>query len=564
VSRTIICLLAIAAACGSPPKTNTTTSEGAPPGFDDLAALVMAHLHRLDPAKAVDLGLHAFDGELPDRSPAALAQAAAQLERDRQALAAATGLTPLQELERAALLQEVRRWLFDLVDRDLYRTSPIAYSPAINLNVYVSRDYAPLAERAGAIIKLCGGLGAYLEGARANLGSPMPRTWIDTALLQTRGYATFVDQDVRRELSAVTVPLANQADVGPALDACKRALDTHAAWLEGEQPRGTEAFALGEARFLKMLADTEGIELSLAELTRMAEADLARNTAALEEAARAIDPGRPVAEVVRELANEKPAAAEVLATATEQAAAMRAFVIERKIATIPSDDVAVVRETPPFRRWNTASIDIPGPFEAARLPAYYYITPPDPSWPPEQQRGYIPPRADLLFTTIHEVWPGHFQHFLHIHKHPSKVLQSLCTDTTVEGWAHYTEEMMFDAGAAGASPRARIGMLKKALLRNARFLVALGEHARGMSLDEARAVFEQKGFVDPAGARQQAVRGTFDPMFLSYTVGKLMIRDLAAAWMRQHPQASLGEFHDAFLSYACTPLPVIRRAMLGS
>ncbi|HSK03813.1 MAG TPA: DUF885 family protein, partial [Kofleriaceae bacterium] len=143
-------------------------------------------------------------------------------------------------------------------------------------------------------------------------------------------------------------------------------------------------------------------------------------------------------------------------------------------------------------------------------------------------------------------------------------LQSFCTDTTTEGWAHYTEEMMFDAGAAGASPRARIGMLKKALLRNARFLVALGEHAGGMSLDEARAVFERKGFVDAAGARQQAIRGTFDPMFLSYTVGKLMIRDLAAAWMRKHPQASLGEFHDAFLSYACTPLPAIRRAMLGS
>lgn len=560
MSRTLLCLLAIAAACGAPPKTNTTTSEGAPAGFDDLAALVMARLNRLDPARAVELGHHAFDGELPDRSPAVLEQAVAQLERDRQALAAATGLTALQELERAALLQEVRRWLFTLVDRDVYRTNPIAYAAAININAYVARDYAPLAERAGAIIKLCRGLGAYLEGARANLRSPMPRTWIDTALLQTRGYATFVDQDVRRELSGAP----NQAEIGLALDACKRALDTHAAWLEGEQPRGTEAFALGEAKFLKMLAETEGIELSLAELTRMAEADLARNTAALEEAARAIDPGRPVAEVVRELANEKPAPAEVLATATEQAAAMRAFVIEHRIASIPSDDVALVRETPPFRRWNTASIDIPGPFETARLPAYYYITPPDPSWPPEQQRGYIPPRADLLFTTIHEVWPGHFQHYLHIHKHPSKVLQSFCTDTTVEGWAHYTEEMMFDAGAAGASPRARIGMLKKALLRNARFLVALGEHARGMSLDEARAVFERKGFVDAAGARQQAIRGTFDPMFLSYTVGKLMIRDLAAAWMQRSPGATLGAFHDAFLSYACTPLPAIRRAMLGS
>jgi uncharacterized protein (DUF885 family) len=243
---------------------------------------------------------------------------------------------------------------------------------------------------------------------------------------------------------------------------------------------------------------------------------------------------------------------------------MRAFVIEKKLASIPSDDVALVRATPPFRRWNTASLDRPGPFEARRLPAFYYITPPDPAWPPDQQRAYIPPRADLLFTTIHEVWPGHFLHDLHIRKHPSKVLQSFCTDTTMEGWAHYAEEMMFDEGAAGASPRARIGMLKKALLRNARFLVALGEHARGMSIDEARAVFEGKGFVDPAGARQQAIRGTFDPMFLAYTVGKIVIRELRDEWMSRHPKATLGEFHDAFLSYACTPLPEIRRAMLAA
>jgi uncharacterized protein (DUF885 family) len=144
------------------------------------------------------------------------------------------------------------------------------------------------------------------------------------------------------------------------------------------------------------------------------------------------------------------------------------------------------------------------------------------------------------------------------------VLRSFCPDTTSEGWAHYAEEMMFDEGAVGASPRARIGMLKKALLRNARFLVALGEHAQGMTIDQARAVFEDQGFVDPAQARQQAIRGTFDPMYLSYTVGKLMIRELKDEWMRKHPGATLGEFHDAFLSYACTPLPAIREAMLGA
>jgi uncharacterized protein (DUF885 family) len=174
------------------------------------------------------------------------------------------------------------------------------------------------------------------------------------------------------------------------------------------------------------------------------------------------------------------------------------------------------------------------------------------------------PRADLLFVTIHEVWPGHFLHKLHIHKHPSKVLQSFCTSSNSEGWAHYAEEMMFDAGVGKHAPEARVGMLKEALLRDVRFVAALGLHTGGMTVEQAQQMFLDKAFVDPGNARQQAVRGTFDPMYLVYTVGKLMIRKLAAEWKQRHPGASLGEFHDALLSHACAPLPLIRRSMLGA
>ena len=173
-------------------------------------------------------------------------------------------------------------------------------------------------------------------------------------------------------------------------------------------------------------------------------------------------------------------------------------------------------------------------------------------------------RADLLFVTIHEVWPGHFLHGLHIRKHPSKVLQSFCTYSNTEGWGQYTEEMMFDAGAGGHTPQARVGMLKEGLLRNVRFVVALGLHTGGMTVEQAQKLFEEKAFVDPGNARQQAVRGTFDPMYLSYTLGKLMIRKLATEWMQRNPGATRGQFHDALLSHACAPLPLIRRSMLGA
>ncbi len=564
MSRLAAVLLVLVLAACSSPRTSTHTSHDAPLRFEDLATRVTTHLYGLDPAEAVGNGLHEYDGMLPDRSPAMLANVTAQLQKDRDNLSAATGLTPLQTIERDVLLQEVRGALFRLVDADAYRTNPLAYSGAINLDAYILRDYAPAVERAGAIIKLCRGLGAYLATARQNLRLPMPRPWIDTALLQTRGYIEFADKDVRGELARIGIPLANQAEIDPALDACKAALVEHAAWLEQQQPHGTTAYALGEARFMKMLADTQSIDTTLAALTTIAEEDLARNSAAMIEAARAIDPKRPTAAVVAELSEIKPPASEILALATQQATTMRAFVIANKIATIPSENVAEVRETPAFQRWNAASLSSPGPFEKKALPSFYYISPPDPKWPPAEQRAYIMPPDDLLMVTIHELWPGHFLHGLHIRKNPSKILQSFCTYTTSEGWAHYTEEMMLDAGAVGRTPQARIGMLKEALLRNVRFVVALGEHAHGMTVEQATKLFQDKAFVDPGNARQQAVRGTFDPMFLSYTLGKVMIQKLRDTWLAQNPGAKLGDFHDALLSYGCAPLPVISPAMLAA
>ena len=559
----IVTCVTLVVACSSPPRTSTVTADDTPARFEDLTHVVSSHLHRYDPAEAVSQGLHDFDGVLPDHSPRAREQEIAQLKKDRDALRAAGELSAKQAFERDTLLQEIRARLFFLVEQDSFRTNPMAYSGAINLDAYIIRDYAPKVRRAAAVIKLCTGLPAYLAQARANLVTPMPRTWIDTALLQTRGYHKFADEDVRHELSAVDIPLANQAEIDPAIETCKAALTEHAAWLEREQPSGTTAFALGRDKYLAMLAETQGVEIDLGRLTAIADADLDRNLRAMTEAARAIDPKRSVAEVVAEVAADKPAANEVVALATRQATDMRAFVVANKIASIPTADVAIVRESPPFQRWNTAFLDRAGPFEQKPLPSYYYISLPNPALPAAEQRAYIPARDDLLFITIHEVWPGHFLHGQKLAKQASPILKSMCTSSMSEGWAHYAEEMMFEAGAGGDSPRTRVAMLKNALLRNVRFVVALGEHTAGMTVDDAVKRFQTQAFTDPETARQQAVRGTFDPMYLAYTLGKIMIKNLRADWMKKHPGAALGEFHDELLSYGCAPVPLIRRAMLG-
>jgi uncharacterized protein (DUF885 family) len=216
-----------------------------------------------------------------------------------------------------------------------------------------------------------------------------------------------------------------------------------------------------------------------------------------------------------------------------------------------------------YQRWNFAYIDVAGPFDQG-LPSTYFIAPPDPAWTKEEQDAYTPGRAALLFASVHEVWPGHFVQYLHSNRSrllPGRVFVSYGFS---EGWAHYAEEMMWEAGLEQRAPQVHVGQIVEALLRNVRFMCAIGLHTRGMSLERCEILFREQAFQDAGNARQQAARGTFDPGYLNYTLGKMQIRQLRDDWMRQHPGAPLKEFHDRFLSYGGPPIPLVREQMLGT
>ena len=364
-----------------------------------------------------------------------------------------------------------------------------------------------------------------------------------------------------RALTGVSAALKPQ--LVAALATYRDALGRYAKFLEKRKAKQTDAFALGPEKFSEMLRDQEDVDVDLDHLQKVAEADLARNEAALVEAAHAIDPKKTVAQVVAMVDADKPRQADELALATKQLAELRQFIIDHHIVTIPSDEIAEAHVTPPFMRWNFAFMDAPGPFEQKALPSFYYISPPDPHWSKKEQAAYVPSREDLEFVTTHEVWPGHFLHHLHIERNPSKILRSFWTYSTGEGWAHYAEQMMYDEGLGNHDPKFHVGQLEEALLRDVRFIVALGEHTGHMTVAQAKQLFITKGLQDPASAEQQAVRGTFDPGFLNYTLGKLMILKLRDDWRAKHPDGTLQQFHDAFLSYGCAPIPVIRAALLG-
>jgi uncharacterized protein (DUF885 family) len=558
--------------CGSPPPPKKTAPPPPPPAgpttaarFTSAADAFYQEYMERSPTHAMWLGLHQYDGKLPDVTAQGIA---GRVEWLRSSLATFEAFAPAdldaeRVIEREVLLTSLHGQLFDLDVRRRPFSDPMYYPDFLELTPYITYDYAPLADRARGIIAMCGASQAFLTAAEANLPEAMPRTWVDTALLQVNGMIEFASEDVATAMTALEdADLAAQVSEG--LLACSGALTGYKQFLVKHKAKATDAYAIGEAQFVQMLAEREGVTIPLERLERIGRDDLERNLGMLELAARKLHPRKPIAAILADVARDKPDAAKIFDEGTAQVAAMRQLVVDKDLVSIPTDDVAEVRPSPPFMRWNFAFLNSPGPFEQKQMPAYYYISPPDPKWPKKEQRDYIPSRYDLLFTTVHEVWPGHFLQGLHEKKNPSRILKTFCSYAMVEGWAHYAEQMMLEEGAGGADPRAQVGQLLNALLRDARYVSAIGLHTRGMKLEESIALFQKRGMQDKATARQQAVRGTFDPGYLNYTLGKLMILKLREDWKAKQGAAfTLKGFHDRFLSYGCAPVTTIRRAMLG-
>lgn len=561
--------IGLGAGCGSSGTPATTGPENQPnetveQRFQrEAEAFYWAHLDGL-PQMGVGMGYHQYDGKLPDPSPHAIAARIAMYRaaEDKFSAISADELSPQSQVEREVLLNAIRNQLFDVEVLMLPMRNPILYMFGSSLMPYVSRDYAPLAQRAQAIIAMSQSIGPFLSQAQKNLPEVMPRTWLQIALLQSKGMIEFAKTDVAKAMTGLEEPLASELKKG--LQTYAAAVQGYHDFLQQRTARASDEFALGKDLFLRMLRDKEGLDITLERLTAIGEADLKRNLAAMVAAARKIDPNRESRQVIEEVKNLKPSADGVLTAATEQSAALRQFLIDKKIVTIPSPDLAEVKASPPFMRFNSAFLDSAGVFESKALPSFYFISPPDPKWPAAQRQAYIPSFGDLHSTSVHELWPGHFLHHLHRKKNPSKILKTFCTYTNVEGWAHYTEEMMWLQGATGDDPKMHIGQLSDALLRNVRYKSAIALHTGGATVDQARQWFAELGYQDEGNSMQQAVRGTFDPGYLNYTLGKLMIMKLHDDWKaKMAAQYSLSKFHDEFLSHGCAPVPVIRHAMLG-
>jgi uncharacterized protein (DUF885 family) len=517
-----------------------------------------------NPVQAANAGKHEYDGKLPDWSGDGIAANVAWLKSERARIEAvdAKGLDARGQFQRDYVLAVIDGQLFWLEEADAPHKNPAFYAGDISPSMYLTREYAPLAKRMAAFVAYQEALPNAAEQIRANLGDgPLPASFIDYGTGVYGGLADFFAKDVPAIFASVD-DAALQERFKASNTKAAEAMRGLSDWLAAGKPKATQDFALGAERFAHMLHATERVDVPLAELKAIGEADLARNRAALEKACGEFAPGKSLVDCVAKMNANKPVGGAVEG-ARAQLAGLRQFLLDKDLVTIPGTEEAHVEEAPPFNRWNFAYIEIPGPYET-NLPSIYYIAPPDPKWPKIEQDAYVPGQADLLFTSAHEVWPGHFLQFLHANRSDWKFAQQFVGYAYAEGWAHYAEEMMFDAGVEGATPEVHIGQLSNALLRNVRFLSAIGLHTGGMTVAESEKMFREQGLQDPGNARQQAARGTYDPAYLNYTLGKLMIMQLREDWTKDHGgRAGWKAFHDQFLSYGGPPIPLVRAQMLG-
>lgn len=553
-----------AQAPAAPPKPSGDAA------FTAVAGEFLEDLYRRQPTMATYLGIHKYDQTLENYSQQAVrdAVAAARGFQARVAAIDPTTLSASNQLDREQLLRAIDSRILTLDVIRPWARDPDTYSSGITNTAYlmIKRAYAPPADRLRLLIAREKAMPAALMEARQNLDNPA-RISTEIAIEQLDGSQGFFKTAVAEAFPDVT-DKALLADFKTANDAVIAALGEYKKWLQTDLlKRSNGNFALGADTYRKKLAADEMIDVGLDDLLAIAEKDLRKNQAAFAETAKKIDPAHTPMAVLAKVQADHPPAAKLLSVTQAELDAIGRFMTDHHIVTVPRAAPARVQETPPFlRATTTASMDIPGPFEKVATEAYYNMTLPDPKWPAKDVAEFMTQWyfAAISNVSVHEVWPGHYLQFLYAKDFPSDVRKVLGASSNSEGWAHYCEQMVIDEGFHADDPRYRLAQIQDALLRDARFIAGIRMHTKGMTVAEAEELFVKDGYQPRPVARAESKRGTSDPTYGYYTMGKLMILKLRDDYRaKQGAQFSLQAFHDSFIRLGPLPLPLIRKAMLG-
>jgi uncharacterized protein (DUF885 family) len=541
-------------------------SEPLPHFVDDL----LGYLHETHPSHATMDGVHTHDDLLEDMSRNGIDAEARALSGYLRRLDEINrdALTSTERLEHRMLTSNLQGRMFELEAVRTWERNPQSYADllASSLAGQTLFSHAPAPERARRVLSKLRQTPRLIQAARDNIKEP-PGIFVKVGIETMRGALKFIDEELPRAFSDID-DLHLLGDLADAQIEASKAVGAYAEYLETEvAPKARGSFRLGRDKFEQKLRLEEGISMPLERLIAIATRELE----ATQEAFRAAAGGRNGADPLEAWVKTKaahPGPGELVRVGREQLAELATFLERHSLVTLPAGEPITVAPTPDFYRWSFASMWTPGPFETKASRAYYYLTDVDPSWPPEKQdehlRDYNYPT--LWSISIHEVYPGHFLQYQHLRRVESKTRKSIlfAPASCVEGWAHYCEQMMIEAGFGREDHGVKLGQLAESLIRLARFIVCIRLHAEDMSVEQGVRFFREEAYMEEASARREAERGTFDPTYLVYSVGKLMLLKLRQDVKAQQGKAfSLRTFHDTLLAQGTAPFWLHRHLMLG-
>ena len=528
-------------------------------------------LYENAPTAASGDGMHAHDDRLEDLSRAAVDAQGRELGGFARRLDRITtrSLTAEEQLERRMLADHIRGRLFELEEVRPWERDPRYYADLLSTSLAGQTlfEHAPVEERARRVVSKLRQAPRFLEAAAANVEDP-PGIFIKTGAEMFDGVVTFIERDLPRAFRRLE-DLHLLGDLADAATEATEAIGRYTGYLRGTQaPRSRATFRLGQERFNGRLRHREGIGLGAAELLAIAERELVRQQSRFCEVAARIDPRAEPADVWSRIKARHPEPGTLVQTVHDQLTDLVSFIERNALVSVPDDRSIVVASTPGFLRWTQAGVWPPGPFEPKTLSSYYYVTDVDPSWPVERREEHL---RDLNFATLwsvsaHEAYPGHYLHFLHQRRIRSALRKSqlFAPVSFVEGWAHYAEHMVMDAGLARGDDAIELGQIIETLLRLARLVVGIRLHADDLSVEQGVRFFREEAYLEEGSARREAERGTFDPDYGLYSVGRLMLvklRDDLEA--REGSAFSPKSFHDRLLGQGSVPLWLHRTLLLG-
>jgi len=533
-----------------------------------------------NPTSGTNVGFHQYDSQLEDYSRSGVNRQIALLKKfEQQVDRIDPAKLSLQEsTDRQLVLDDVRSRLLTLEEIRPWEKNPDYYSSGITVSVFtiMERKFAPADQRLKSLTAREKLIPAVFDAARQNLKNS-PSVYVDVALEQLPGIIRFFQNDVPAAFQDAKDP-GVLADFRAANQKVIDALGQYQNFVEKElKPKAHGDFRIGAENFRKKLLYDEDVDIPLERLIEIGMANLRQNQQSFREVGRQIDPSKTPQQILEEIGSDHPAPAALLQTFRDMLGGLRAYVEDHHIVGVPSQVMPIVEETPPFMRALTfASMDTPGPYEMVAKEAYFNVTLPESSWTPQQVEEHMHGfnRGTLVSTAVHEVFPGHYVQFLWLFSAPTKVRKLLGCSSNAEGWAHYSEQMMLDEGF-GRTPgtdlshdtaflKLRLGQLQDALLRNARYIVGLQMHSGKMTFDQGVQFFEKEGYQSHENSLRETKRGTSDPTYLYYTLGKLEILKLRDDYKKKTgPNFSLEDFHNKFLQQGFPPVKLIRRAMLG-